>query len=166
MNEIIDYLKDEEILAALAEEAAELSQAALKLRRAITGINPTPKSREECFDDLQEEFADVVNCIKAYLCTKENCKTFKESSKFIAESKKSRWLERLEKRGAVENKETRPTAHWDGESDGYADGNPVYDVWNCSACGHCIDDGTDDPELLPKFCPNCGARMVNDCADK
>lgn len=53
----------------------------------------------------------------------------------------------------------RPTAHWDGEYDGYADGNQVYDVWNCSNCGHCIDDGTDDPELLPKFCPNCGARM-------
>ena len=56
----------------------------------------------------------------------------------------------------------RPTAHWNGEYDGYADGNPVYDVWNCSACGYCIDDGTDNPEMLPKFCPHCGARMVND----
>lgn len=35
-----------------------------------------------------------------------------------------------------------------------ADENPVYDVWNC------IDDGTDDPEMLPKFCPNCGAKMI------
>lgn len=54
----------------------------------------------------------------------------------------------------------RPTAHWAGEYDGYADGNPVYDVWNCSACDYCIDDGTDDPEMLPKFCPNCGAKMI------
>lgn len=23
-----------------------------------------------------------------------------------------------------------------------------------------IDDGTDDPEMLPKFCPNCGAKMI------
>ena len=55
----------------------------------------------------------------------------------------------------------RPTAYWRGDYDGYADGNPVYDVWHCDACDYCIDDGTDDPELLPKYCPNCGARMVN-----
>ena len=48
---------------------------------------------------------------------------------------------------------------WDGTFDGYADGSPVYDVWNCSECGYCIDDGTDDPDMLPNFCPNCGARM-------
>lgn len=55
----------------------------------------------------------------------------------------------------------RPTAYWQGDYDGYADGNPVYDIWHCSSCEYCIDDGTDDPELLPKYCPNCGARMVN-----
>lgn len=48
---------------------------------------------------------------------------------------------------------------WIGEADGYADGEFVYDVWHCSECNHCIDDGTDDPDLLPNFCPNCGAKM-------
>lgn len=48
---------------------------------------------------------------------------------------------------------------WIGESDGYADGEPVYDVWHCSECNHCIDDGTDDADLLPNYCPNCGAHM-------
>ena len=48
---------------------------------------------------------------------------------------------------------------WIGEADGYADGELVYDVWHCSECNHCIDDGTDDPDLLPNFCPNCGAKM-------
>lgn len=48
---------------------------------------------------------------------------------------------------------------WQGEGDGYADGTLVYDVWYCSNCGHCIDDGTDDPERLPKYCPVCGAKM-------
>lgn len=59
-----------------------------------------------------------------------------------------------------------PVRHgrWDGEGDGYAeteDGEMaiVYDVWSCSQCGHTIDDGTDDPDLLPKYCPNCGAMM-------
>lgn len=48
---------------------------------------------------------------------------------------------------------------WTGESDGYADGEPVYDVWHCSECNHCIDDGTDDADLLPNYCPNCGSKM-------
>ena len=62
----------------------------------------------------------------------------------------------------IEPESLRPTAHWQGEYDGYANGNPVYDVWNCSACGYCIDDGTDDPDMLPKHCPECGARMIKD----
>lgn len=48
---------------------------------------------------------------------------------------------------------------WEGEGDGYADGEIVLDVWHCSQCGYCIDDGTDNPDCLPKHCPNCGARM-------
>nr|DAQ30258.1 MAG TPA: hypothetical protein [Caudoviricetes sp.] len=54
-----------------------------------------------------------------------------------------------------------PVVHgqWIGEADGYADGELVYDVWICSKCDYCIDDGTDNPELLPNYCPNCGAKM-------
>lgn len=48
---------------------------------------------------------------------------------------------------------------WLGEGDGYANGAMVYDVWKCDQCGYIIDDGTDDPERLPNYCPNCGANM-------
>jgi rubrerythrin len=48
---------------------------------------------------------------------------------------------------------------WEGEGDGYADGEIVLDVWHCSQCGYCIDDGTDNPDCLPKCCPGCGAKM-------
>lgn len=51
-----------ELLAMLAEEAAELSHAALKLRRAIDQTNPTPMSIEECEANLSEEVADVGLC--------------------------------------------------------------------------------------------------------
>ena len=40
MDKIRDYLSDAEIVAQLAEEASELTQAALKLRRVLDGTNP------------------------------------------------------------------------------------------------------------------------------
>lgn len=48
---------------------------------------------------------------------------------------------------------------WVGEGDGYANGEIVLDVWHCDNCNYCIDDGTDDPDDLPNYCPNCGAKM-------
>ena len=53
-----------EILAQLGEEAAELAQAALKLRRALDGTNPTPVSEAEAWKALIEEFSDVALCCK------------------------------------------------------------------------------------------------------
>ena len=48
-----------EVLAQLAEECAELSHAALKLRRGLDGRNVTPISVLEAEIDVQEEMADV-----------------------------------------------------------------------------------------------------------
>ena len=52
----MEYIKSRlcaaELLAGLGEEAAELGQAALKHRRAITGTNPTPLSPVETITDL------------------------------------------------------------------------------------------------------------------
>lgn len=47
-------------------------------------------------------------------------------------------------------------AQWIGESDGYADGNPVYDEWFCSNCDYCVED---DEKPNWNYCPNCGAKM-------
>ena len=48
-------------------------------------------------------------------------------------------------------------AEWVGiEYDGYADGYPVYDSWECSHC-HCEWNGEYD--TLPTYCPDCGAEM-------
>ena len=56
MNELPDaYLPETEVLAQLAEEAAELAQAALKLRRVLDGTNPTPLSESEARAALAEE---------------------------------------------------------------------------------------------------------------
>ena len=56
-------LTEEELLTQLAEEAAELSQAALKMRRSMTNCNPTPKPREECALELAKEVGDVWVCL-------------------------------------------------------------------------------------------------------
>lgn len=64
-KKVSDILPKTEILAQLAEEASELAQAALKLRRALDGTNPTPKSVEECRKAFEEEYADVMVCMAA-----------------------------------------------------------------------------------------------------
>lgn len=57
---IRDALPEEELLAQLAEEAVELSHAALKLRRVMDGRNPTPVRLSEALANLQEEVSDVL----------------------------------------------------------------------------------------------------------
>lgn len=49
-----------ELLCGLAEECGELTQAALKLRRAYDQTNPTPVDSDRAYEDLCEEIADVL----------------------------------------------------------------------------------------------------------
>ena len=61
LKKIKNRLSERAALELLAEEAAELSQAALKLVRAkcMTG-NPTPVTAAEAEKKLLEEFVDVM----------------------------------------------------------------------------------------------------------
>lgn len=91
-KKISDYLTPAEILALMAEEAAELAQAALKLRRALDGTNLTPKSVNECENALIEEYADVIVCISALNCSPE----WYEDAAAMINAKHTRWLTRLQ----------------------------------------------------------------------
>ena len=63
---IIKQIPRRERLEALAEEANELSQAALKVIRAEKlSQNPTPKTEDEARTTLLEEFYDVLICALA-----------------------------------------------------------------------------------------------------
>ena len=53
---------------------------------------------------------------------------------------------------------------WMGSGDGYADGELVYDIWECSHCGYVIDE-EDDPDMLPQFCPKCYAAMTDEAVE-
>lgn len=85
------HIPQDELLAQLAEECAELSQAALKLRRALTGINPTPVTAEEARANLIEEIADVYNVSGFLLETEDFLKIYD-----IVQQKRERWLKRLD----------------------------------------------------------------------
>ena len=88
MNIITQRVPVTELLAGLAEEASELAQAALKLRRVYDGTNPTPVKEEDAQERLYEEMADV----KLY------CSMLKVNVKYISDmmlSKQKRWEQRL-----------------------------------------------------------------------
>lgn len=94
---IEEHLGMNEILCQLAEEASELAQAALKLRRAYDGKNPTPKTVEECINALLEESADVDLClimICQLLPTKNEFVWIIDQDR-IEDEKVKRWAERL-----------------------------------------------------------------------
>lgn len=102
-KKISDILPETEILAQLAEEASELAQAALKLRRALDGTNPTPKSVAECEASLHEEWVDV-NIVFEQLWNEKSpfeIIELNKKRKNAVEYKLDRWLSRLE---AKENK--------------------------------------------------------------
>ena len=59
-------LSDEDILCQISEEADELAKAALKLRRAITGTNPTPVTVDEAVENFIEEYADTIGAFEIW----------------------------------------------------------------------------------------------------
>ncbi len=87
-----DYLTESELLCQLAEEAAELAQAALKERRALEDDNPTPVSYADAHGSLIEEVADVFVCLSELL----ELHDWEEVAN-IRERKENRWLRRLER---------------------------------------------------------------------
>ena len=93
MKKINDYLTTPDLLCQLAEEASELAQAALKLKRAMEGTNPTPLSVEECVENMDEEIADVS--LLVYLLG-YNKREHMLAQSCVVQRKKERWLKRLE----------------------------------------------------------------------
>lgn len=61
---MIEKIGEAAMLEQLAEESAELAQAALKKARVIRGENPTDKTLDLADANLEEEFSDVVQCAR------------------------------------------------------------------------------------------------------
>lgn len=90
---IVDCLPTEELLAQLAEEASELAQAALKLRRVEDGTNPARISKEDAIKNLLEEIADVKLSIHLLGFDSEKAE---EVCRDIMAEKTDRWADSLD----------------------------------------------------------------------
>ena len=93
----IDYIANNiselAVLMALAEEASELSKAAMKYARAKGLLdNPTPISVEQAEAGLIEEYNDLLNCIA--MLNKVSGLTVSENM-MLRDSKYRRWAERI-----------------------------------------------------------------------
>lgn len=67
-------------------------------------------------------------------------------------------------RAASRERMKKMRGEWMGSADGYADGELVYDTWECSHCGYVIDE-EDDPDMLPQFCPKCCSIMTDEALE-
>lgn len=87
---LIDNVPAREMLELLAEEAAELSQAAIKMIRCIytQQTNPTPTTEAEAMNNLIEELSDI-NLLWYMLGLEKPVKA-------VENPKARRWKERIE----------------------------------------------------------------------
>ena len=76
------------MLEQMAEEAAELAQAALKLSRIKRGENPTPVTELEAWKHLVEEYTDVYQCAMELVIPVDWAQISEKEKRF-----KERWKE-------------------------------------------------------------------------
>ena len=92
INYISSHLSAYVLWGQLAEECCELAQAALKMQRCSSIINPPRKTPEECLNDLIEEHADLVLCFKALHWND------KEQRSAVIDAKAERWANLIRER--------------------------------------------------------------------
>lgn len=93
IDKIIESLTLDDLLIQLAEEAAELAQAAAKYYRVTHGANPTPVTLDAARNALIEEIADVN--VAAEAVRREmgiSCDEIAE----VEDAKIERWRRRVE----------------------------------------------------------------------
>ena len=115
-------------------------------------------AREEAIALLNEQYE---TCKRIYDCSADQRKSYPNVPQFMEALGMALTALRPVSREQVE-KVWR--GEWMGSADGYADGELVYDTWECSHCGYVIDE-EDDPDMLPQFCPKCYAAMTDEAVE-
>ena len=86
INYIRDRMTEPELLGQLAEECAELAQAALKVQRLHMPLNKPRLDESSCYDRLEEEVEDVLLCLQVLGYS---------SNQVIASYKANRWASNI-----------------------------------------------------------------------
>lgn len=86
MNNVKELIGEAALLEQLAEEAAELAQAALKCARVLRGENPTPITLAQARDSITEEFTDVIHVSMELRLSPDDAQI---------QSKSARWIDRI-----------------------------------------------------------------------
>lgn len=95
IKDIYEEVGEPAALELVAEEAAELAQACLKLSRILRGENPTPVPEVLAAEKVMEEAADVQTALSVL----SSAQWYNEDKVIYIQWKKSeRWKERLRKR--------------------------------------------------------------------
>lgn len=95
MRDIYEEIGEPAALELVAEEAAELAQACLKLSRILRGENPTPVPEVLAAEKVMEEAADVQTALNVL----SSAQWYNEDYVLnIQWGKSDRWRERLRKR--------------------------------------------------------------------
>lgn len=84
------------LLCQIAEEAAELAQAALKYRRTLTEENPTPVQAVDALRHLLEEAADVQLALDVWKVKyNRDGDAADDAIESTIDIKRGRWIRRL-----------------------------------------------------------------------
>ena len=108
MEYIVSSLDEEDFLIQIAEEAAEVAQAAAKYARILRGKNTSPVNLENINEMLMEELNDLRIAEAAFIQKKCRGVTFEAAhnlTAFIAGYKVDRWYSRLKEKEAKKNAE-------------------------------------------------------------
>lgn len=161
---MLEYIREQlttpELLAQLAEEAAELGHAALKLRRVYDGTNPTPTNLVTALGNLHEEIADVQLLLEAL---ELNTAAHQEHRANIKQEKTARWSDRLRKNGRKHRKRHDPARVVELEAELAAALKHIEAQKDCETCKHkdcectnyCIGDCSGDCQASDCACRFC-----------
>ena len=96
-GKVLARVSEEELLCQLAEECAELAKAALKVRRARSGENPTTGTLAQHLTALGEEWADVDLVLSLVRDKLDRPQLSPDTLEAIQAAKLARWADRLER---------------------------------------------------------------------
>lgn len=104
------------------------------------------KIKKHIFNDPYRELMQALNIMKS-------CNEVAQKNAMKLKSQCKKLNEALDKLAKIDEKENPRYPYMEG--DGYANGLPVYDYWQCPRCGAWYEVETEKYN----YCPDCGQHI-------